>query len=192
MTKFIGKYKLVLYIFFLAFLINAQLVNASNSNELIEITQVVQDTNDVGIVLNDDISNHVSTGSYIYILVLLNQSSVFNGLYLVGFGVNDSITNYGSIIYFDILDYLIAFGAPDTVKGLIVSLPDSFDVIKDNIYPILIEYENSVFSTSTSTITTTNTTTSLSSKSSNSLSGFGSEIIFLLVITPILIRKIKK
>ena len=216
MIKINGKYKFLFYIFFLSLVVSVQFVNANNTSDLIEITQVVQDVNDVGIVLNDDISNHVSTGSYIYILILLNQSSDFNGLYIAGFGVNgssmlsyrlgnpldssniwfdkgnDSITNYGSIIYLDILDYLIAFGPPEGINGLVISLPDSFNVIKDNIYPILNDYQNYLISGSTTTSTTMDTTTSSTSNSSKGLSGFGNEILFLTLTIPIIIRKIKK
>lgn len=213
MKRINRRHRMIFYAFFVSFILNIGTIiaNSSNSNNLIEIDQVILDINSVGIVFNDDISNYVSPGSNIYILIVLSQESVLNGLYLIGFGLNetsiityklgdpfdpnsvwfdkesDTNTNYGSIISFDILDYVVAFSFPDTAKAIVLSLPDSFDVIKTTIYPFINDYRDYLISgpmNQSSTISTKSKT--------NSINGFELNLSLLVLLVPVFLRKKNK
>jgi hypothetical protein len=141
----------------------------SDAGDVIEMSQIIQDVNGVGIVLEQDISNIIGN-SFVYIFLALNQEFILNGMYIIGFdsssntfinyklgdpfitssiwfdGSNDLILNYGSVIYIDILDYLVAFGEPNEIKALVLVSPFTFTEIQLNINSILNEYKPSFIS----------------------------------------------
>jgi hypothetical protein len=235
MTKITRIHKLLVFGILFSLVLGTNLTSASNSSsgDVVEISQIVQDVNGIGIVLKEDISGLTSTSSFLYILIGLNQEFTLNGLYIVGFdSTNDPsvnyklgdpydpsliwfssssslILNYGSVIYVDILDYLIAFGTPDEVNALVLLSSYSFTDMELNINTVLSEYESSLVSvdpnltttssnTNTKTIITeTNSTnsTATSDKGINdilsSVPGFELPLLMIALLIPLRYRKIK-
>lgn len=194
--------------------------NMSSSGETIDISQIVTNTNGVGIVLDQDISSYLTANSYAYILLALYQNSVCNGFYIAGFDINESaniiyklgelsdttgpwfngndslILNYGSVIYIDILDYLVAFGTPDQIKGMILLSTLSVEDIQFNINNIMNDFQDYFVIASTSTSSSSDSSTSLSSSSTKSITaspGYDvTLVVMFLVFYSVIIKGRKK
>ncbi len=216
------RHKINFYAFLLglAIIFGTFNVAEATTNDSIEIDKITLDTNGLGIVLNNDMVNFSTNGSNVYILIGLSQGTVLNGIYLAGFGPNGTsmlsyklgnptksnniwfskgteyLTNYGSIIYFDILDYTIAFGVPDDVKGVILQLPDSFDTITSGIYyQQLLNYLNTPLtttSTNSSSISTNSEVHSSTNSVSTSISGFELFLTVPILMFAVLLNKFRK
>ena len=197
--------------FLLVFILISNLNVVSNSSiastvEVIQIEELVQNPNDIAISFHQDIESYMSSNTFVYIILLLNQSSNTNGLYIVGFNQSDSpviqirlgdqldnsnnwfnsssglIIDYGSIIYIEILDYLTNFGSPDNIGAIVFLTPLTIVQIATNINDFLIEFQNDIVPS---------TTTELSS-TSNEFQINGFELYLFLFSIGIIIIKRKK
>ena len=207
---------MVFYVFLIGLIIDFGIITTAEvkSTDFIEITEIVLDTNGLGIILSNEIATFASPGSNVFILIGLSQNSVINGIYLAGFGLNGtslltfklgdpmetstpwfdkgnmSITNYGSIIYFDIIDYVIVFGTPDNARGVVISLPDSFDAVKSNIYPVIDNYKDYLLSSSASSLES-NSSSSTTKSDSNTIFGFEGYLVIISLVIPLFLHKYK-
>ena len=196
-------------------------VQAISYGDVIDISTLVQNPNGIGVVFDNDISSFLQSDTYFYILVALTQSENINGLYIAGFDSNGNSTivyklgdpsdgtslwfdsntslmmNYGSIVYLDILDYLIAFGMPSDIKALALVSPVHFSDISLNANTIVNDYQNSFVdvSNTTSSSTLMSSTTLTNPNSSNflsSLNGFYGLLVIGVLFVPVVLRKVKK
>ena len=170
----------------------------NSTSDVIDSFQIIQDVNGIGVVLDNDISSFIDANSFLYIFIALNQNYELNGIYIAGFDWNDGtmllyklgnpydtktiwfessfMLNYGSVIYFDILDYLIAQGEPDVIKGLVLLSAYSFSDMELNVNFVLSDYESSFISvapTNPSTTTTSNPNSVSTSTNPTSASNSG-------------------
>lgn len=193
MSKNTRIIKIIFTMLLLSILTSVNVLDASvSSGEIIEISQIIQDVNGIGIVLYDDISSYTNTGSIVYLILALNQEYSLNGLFLIGFTSNENFfisyalgdpldssslwydsnsdltINYGSVVYIDILDYLVSFGMPDDIKGIVLLSPFSLDDMQLNINSILVEYQEFFISVNPNDNSTSSSTSNPSSSSLSS------------------------
>ena len=100
--------------------------------------------------------------------------------------------NYGSIVYLDILDYIIAFGMPSDIKALALVSPIHFKDISLNANTIVNDYQNSFVDVTNTTSSSTTITNSNSSDFLSSLNGFYGILVIGALLAPVVLRKIKK
>ena len=191
-------------------------VQAISYGDVIEISTLVQNPNGIGVVFDNDISSFLQSDTYFYILVALTQSENINGLYIAGFDSNGNSTivyklgdpsdgtslwfdfntslmlNYGSIVYLDILDYIIAFGMPSDIKALALVSPIHFKDISLNANTIVNDYQNSFVDVTNTTSSSTTITNSNSSDFLSSLNGFYGILVIGALLAPVVLRKTKK
>ena len=214
-TLRINKPVVFILLFYLLLLSSISNAESLSSGEVLDVSQVILDPNGVGVVLDQDISSYLDGNHFIYILITLNQRNISNGLYMVGFESENStivsyslgesfnpnliwfnsssglIINFDSVVYVDILDYLVAFGQPDSVSGLILKTSLNFEDMTLNINSIVNEFQesfipaNSSENTSLSQLTTTNT-------SDFSIDGLQTSIVLVNLLSIIGYRKFKK
>ena len=211
--------KIIVFLILISFLTVSETlgnVQAISYGDVIEISTLVQDPNGIGVVFDNDISSFLQSDTYFYILVALTQSENINGLYIAGFDSNGNSTivyklgdpsdgtslwfdfntslmlNYGSIVYLDILDYIIAFGMPSDIKALALVSPIHFKDISLNANTIVNDYQNSFVDVTNTTSSSTTITNSNSSDFLSSLNGFYGILVIGALLAPVVLRKIKK
>ena len=179
----ISKNKCIGVLWLVSFVVSGYLIVGSNasSGEILETYQVVQDVNGIGVTFEDDISSYMDSSTKINIFIALNDNYALNGLYKAGFDWTEAsnviyklgspfdvrtpwfesstslILNYGSIIYIDILDYLVAFGTADDIKALVILSPYSFTDMKLQADSVTMEFQSYLIATKpTTTVTSSN------------------------------------
>ena len=176
-----SKNKCIGVLWLVSFVVSGYLIVGSNasSGDILETYQVVQDVNGIGVTFEEDISSYMDSSTNLYIFIALNDNYALNGLYIAGFdwtGASNVIyklgspfdvrtpwfesstsLNYGSIIYIDILDYLVAFGTADDIKALVILSPYSFTDMKLQADSVTMEFQSYLIATKpTTTVTSSN------------------------------------